>query len=79
MTAHRRLAALFLAALLGVVAVLSLMAWSLAGAVGLMVWLVLAAGLLTAGAARARRLSAPSRAAQCACCDGDHTTPVRVV
>lgn len=83
MSAQRRLALLFLLALAGVVLALSLVAWSLAGAIGVAAWLLLAAALLAIGLTRARRLAAarrrPPSTNRCGCCDGDHTAPVRVV
>jgi hypothetical protein len=77
----RGLAALFLAALLGVVVVLAIAAHAVAGVPGLVALLVVVAAVLVGGGLRLRRLSAGAAAPvqHCTCCDGDHAAPVRVV
>ena len=80
MTPSRRLAGLFLVALLGVIAVVGIVAHAVGGVAGLIGWLALATAALTAGAARLRHaVAGPAPAQHCTCCDGDHTAPVRIV
>jgi hypothetical protein len=77
----RGLAALFLAALVGVLLAGGIFVAHLGGRPALVGYAAVVTVLLGLGVARARRmLPAPAAARQtCACCDGDHSAPVRVV
>ncbi len=78
----RRLAAVFLVALLGVLALLGAVAWQLGGALALAVYAVAVVGLLAVLASRARALAAEQRAGTghtCTCCTASQHDPVRVV
>ncbi len=78
----RRLAALFLLALGGVLVAVGIVVADLGGPPALLAYLAVAAVLLALGAARGRRAAAaPARrpVQHCSCCDGDHSAPVRVV
>ena len=77
----RRLLALLCAAVLGVLVVLGLAVTALLGAVGGVVYAVVAAALVAAGAVRGRRLLGPQRPAgrTCDCCTTTHFDPVKVI
>jgi hypothetical protein len=78
----RRLAGLFLLALAGVLVAGGVLAGELGGAAVLAGYVALAGLLVALGVARGRRMAAAAsapRAQRCACCDGDHTAPVRVL
>jgi hypothetical protein len=77
----RALAALFLLALLGVLAVGGLVALEVGGLAALLGYAAVALLLLGLGVVRLRTLvPAPAGPRQhCSCCDGDHLAPVRVV
>jgi hypothetical protein len=77
----RRLAALFLLALAGVVVAVGLVVADLGGVPALLGYLGVVLVLAGLGVARGRRAAAPARrpVQHCSCCDGDHTAPVRVV
>jgi hypothetical protein len=77
----RRLAALFLLALAGVVVAIGLVVADLGGVPALLGYLVVVLVLGGLGVARGRRAAAPPppRVQHCSCCDGDHAAPVRVV
>ena len=78
----RRLLALLCAAVLGVLVVLGLAVTALLGAVGGVLYAVVAAALVVLGAFRGRRLlAAPARPAgrTCDCCTTTHFDPVKVI
>jgi fatty acid desaturase len=79
---NRRVQILFLAALLGVLAVLGLVVVGLAGPWAALVYAVVVLALLSVGAARARAGQARARAAagrSCTCCTTSHFDPVTVI
>ena len=81
-SAPRGLAALFLVALVGVLAVGGIVAVELGGLPVLLGYVAVVLVLLGLGAARLRKAlpaPAPAPAQHCSCCDGDHLAPVRVV
>ncbi len=78
----RRLLALLCAAVLGVLVVLGLAVTALLGAVAGVVYAVVAAVLVGAGAVRGRRLLAPPQrpaGRTCDCCTTTHLDPVKVI
>ena len=78
----RRVQVLFLAALLGVLAIVGLTVGALAGPWALLVYTVVVLGLLAYGAARARAAAAAARAADgrtCSCCTTSQHDPVKVI
>lgn len=76
----RRLAALFLLALVGVVVAVGIVVADLGGLPLLLGYAAAVAVLAVLGATRGRRVAAAAAPpAHCGCCDGDHTAPVRVV
>jgi hypothetical protein len=78
----RLLSTLFGVALLGVLLAGGLLAWSVGGLPVLLGYAVVAGLLVGLGIARIRRLvaaGASSAPPVCACCDGDHSAPVRVL
>lgn len=72
MTSHRRLQALFLLSLLGVLVVLGLLVTAALGAVAGLAYAAVVLTLLCAGAWRARAVAAPPSGRTCTCCT---TTP----
>ena len=78
---NRRLAVLFLVALLGVVVAVGLVVADLGGVPAALGYAAVVVLLLGLGAAYGRRATVRrTRPVQhCSCCDGDHTAPVRVV
>jgi hypothetical protein len=78
---NRRLAALFLLALLGVLVAGGVVVADLGGPVAAGVYAGVVLALLVVGALRARRAAVPARrpVQHCTCCDGDHSAPVQVV
>jgi hypothetical protein len=81
----RRLAGLFLLALLGALLAVGLVVADLGGGVALAVYALAVTALLVGGAVagkcRAATRVAPARSpgGHCSCCDGDHTAPVKVI
>ena len=78
----RRLLALLCAAVLGVLVVLGLAVTALLGAVGAVLYAVLALAVVAAGVVRGRRvLAPPARPAgrTCDCCTTTHFDPVEVI
>ena len=79
---NRRLQVLFLAALLGVLVVLGIVVGALAGRWAVLVYTVVAAGLLVVGAARARAAQERARTAAgrtCTCCTTSQHDSVKVI
>ena len=74
----RRLQALFLLALLGVLVVLGLLAWGVGGTPLAAGYAVAVLVLLALGARRARAAAAPPPGRTCACCTTTVHDPVRV-
>jgi hypothetical protein len=81
----RRLAGLFLLALLGTLFALGLVVADVGGGVAVAVYALAVTALVVAGAVTGKRRAAarvaPARPAgeRCACCAGDHTAPVQVI
>ena len=78
----RRLLALMCAAVLGVLLVVGLVVWEVAGPWGAGVYAVLAMALVVAGAARGRRLLEPplrTDGRTCSCCTTSQLDPVTVI
>ena len=78
----RRLLALMCAAVLGVLLVVGLVVWEVAGTLGAGVYAVLALPLVAAGAARGRRLLEPplrTDGRTCSCCTTSQLDPAVVI